>query len=190
MPLDQEDLLARVARGIGQSAAVGAERTDRSITRQAAASFAVRPSGACSTMPTGFDPQAAMLFEAVIEAAFLVASADGEFDETEQAAFVRVVQEACPDSSLSTELGALVSDLSEQLAEDGLSQRVLCVAAPSFTEEQRREVLRVAALMAYVSGGVGEAERKVLEGLADGFRLGGPAVEDAIGLARDAMMAR
>jgi tellurite resistance protein len=47
------------------------------------------------TQPTGFDPEAARLFEAIVESAYLVATADGHFDSAEQVAFQQVVLAGC-----------------------------------------------------------------------------------------------
>ena len=47
-----------------------------------------------ATVPTGFDPVAVALFEAIVEGAFLVAFADGVFDDEERKTFERVVAPA------------------------------------------------------------------------------------------------
>src|SRR5690242_2629680 len=86
------NLLARVARTPHGTSA--AQSTDRSILMLAAASYGARPSDE-ATVPTGFDPAAAALFEVIVEGAYLVASADGVFDDDERALFERVVTAAC-----------------------------------------------------------------------------------------------
>src|SRR5262249_56745883 len=91
---DRIHLLAKVARtpyrptqGTGQSA------TDRSILLLSAAAYGSRPTDE-STIPTGFDPFAAALFESIIEGAYLVATADGVFDDEERRTFERIVTAA------------------------------------------------------------------------------------------------
>src|SRR5688572_20231420 len=113
------NLLSRVVAGISG----GSDPSGKSILTQAAASYARKPAGAESTIPTGFDPRAASLFEAVVESAFLVANADGVFDDTERQTFERVVHEACHNTVQRSDVSALVSDLLDQLKEDGIAQR-------------------------------------------------------------------
>lgn len=132
------------------------------------------------TQPTGFDPRAAALFEAVIESAFLVANADGDFDAVEREAFKKVVSSACNGTVSEAQLGALLEDLSDLLHEDGIDKRVKMVAKTITRREQALEVLRVAGLIAHVSQGVSAVERGVLEKLAVEFQLEPQAVEDTL----------
>ncbi len=183
-----DSLLGRVVSSIANSASpTPSGRHQKSILSQAAASFARRPTGAESTIPTGFDPQAASLFEAVIEAAFLVANADGEFDEKERHTFERVVAEACQNTVQRAELHALVSDLCDQLDEDGLEQRIRMVSGVVITHDHKLEVLRIAALMAHISGGVNDTERDLMTKLAAGFGLAEGAVQIALDQAAGAL---
>jgi tellurite resistance protein len=178
---DIDNLLGRVvsslATGLG---ATPAERQQRSILRQAAASFARRPTRAESTIPTGFDPFAATLFEALVESAFLVGTADGEFDEAERNTFETVVHEACAESMPKSEVHALVSDLMDQLQQDGIDRRIGIVAMLVHSDEHKYEVLRIAALMAHISGGVHPNERAVMERLCGQFGLPASAVQGVL----------
>jgi len=188
MATEGEGLLGRVVTSIARSTeATPSGRVEKSILSQAAESYARRPVGAEQTIPTGFDPAAASLFEAVIEAAFLIANADGEFDETERQTFESVVAEACANTVQRGSLHALVSDLAEQLEEDGYEQRVKMVSLVVQTDEQRLEVLRIGALMAYISGGVDESERRILEQLSERFGLGSGEVDAAVSQAKKAL---
>ncbi|HEY3594302.1 MAG TPA: hypothetical protein VGL13_10520, partial [Polyangiaceae bacterium] len=54
------------------------------------------------------------------------------------------------------------------------------VARTVTREDHAREVLRVASLLAHVSGGVSPVERAVLDKLATEFKLSDHAVEQAI----------
>jgi tellurite resistance protein len=132
------------------------------------------------TQPTGFDPQVAALFEAVVESAYLVATADGEFDDVERSAFEHVVLTACGGTVSPEQLRALLADLADLLAEDGAEKRAQMVARTISKPEQAREVLRVAALIAQVSEGVSDVERKTLDRLASEFHLPPNAVDAAI----------
>lgn len=187
MAQDVETLLGRVAVGIGKGDPTPSGRSGKSILTQAAASFARRPSGAESTIPTGFDPQAASLFEAVVEAAFLVANSDGEFDETERQTFETVVHEACQNTVQRGEVRALVSDLLDQLTEDGVDQRIRMVSGSISNGDHKHEVMRIAALMAHISGGVLDSEREVLNKLATGFGLSQDAVTSALDAAQSVL---
>ena len=188
MPTEGESLLGRVVSSISSGTAPSPSgKAQKSILTQAADAFAKRPTGAEATIPTGFDPQAASLFEAVVEAAFLVANADGDFDPTERQTFESVVSEACKNSVQRATLHSLVSDLVDLLQEDGLTQRVRMVSAVVSDEGHKLEVLRIAALMAHISGGVDAREREVLDSLASGFGLAGGAVDTALEQAKSAL---
>ncbi len=179
--MTDESLLRKVAAQIGAPPSYAGGGVKGSILTVAAASYGARPTTEEITQPTGFDPQAAALFEAVVEAAFLVANADGEFDDTERDAFQHVVLAACQGTVAEGQVAALLADLADQLDEDGLDKRVSMVGRTINKPEHAREVLRVAALLAQVSGGVSESERSVLAKLASEFQLGTGAVDTAIG---------
>lgn len=182
MSVPDQSLLARVARGVASPSAGAPANVKRSILAQAATSYGAIgiPEEDERTMPTGFDPVAAALFEACVEASYLVANADGDFDAEEQRAFTEVVLVACAEAVQAERIEALLADLSAQLEEDGVEKRATMVARTVKQPDQQREVLRIAALMAHVSGGVSEPERAVLMRLAEGFDLGEGAVEAAI----------
>mgnify|MGYP002625456712 CR=1 FL=1 len=187
-PNEGQSLLRRVVAGIASGGAVSEDGANaKSILNQAAESFARKPSEAESTIPTGFDPRAASLFEAVIEAAFLVANADGVFDDTERQTFEQVVAEACQNTVQPDDVSDLVSDLLDQLKEDGVAQRIQMISRVVGEHEHKLEVLRIAALMAYVSGGVDDSEREVMDSLAQSFELDASVVDSAIAQAQAAL---
>lgn len=156
-----------------------APREKDSILARAAELYGVRPSEE-STPPTGFDPAAAALFEALVEGAFLVAHADGEFDDEERAAFEQVVLAATNKQVAVSQLHALLADLGELYEEDGAERRIQVVTKTVSRTEQQHEVLRVAALIAQISGGVSAVERATMEKLATGFGLDPQAVDASI----------
>jgi tellurite resistance protein len=173
-----ESLLRRVATQLSQPPSYAEEGIRASILTVAAASYGARSPDV--TQPTGFDPQAAALFEAVVESAYLVSNADGEFDQDEQHAFEHVVLAACNGAVRETQLNALLADLADQLQEDGIDKRVQMVGKAIARPEHAREVLRVASLLACISGGVTDSERRVLDMLAREFQLDGGAVDAAL----------
>lgn len=180
MTVSDKGILELVARGISRPGSKAPSGVTASILTQAARSYSTRPIMDESTVPTGFDPKAAALFEATIEAAFLVANSDGVFDDDERAAFQSVVANACGDVVQHAQLDALVADLCEQLAEDGTDKRARMIARTITKPEHQIEVLRIAALMAHISGGVSQQERLVLDQLAAGFKLPEGAVDEAL----------
>jgi tellurite resistance protein len=91
-----------------------------------------------------------------------------------------VVVTACAGIVAERQVSALLADLQDQLEEDGMGKRIEMVARTVLREDHAREVLRVASLLAYVSGGVSPVEREILDKLATEFKLTGVAVEQAI----------
>jgi len=170
-------MLARVARTPhGQYSEATA---DRSILTLAAASYGSRPTDE-STVPTGFDPHAAALFESIVEGAYIVATADGVFDEEERRAFERIVTAATGGSVTQSHIADLIADLADQLSEDGLDTRLERLGAGIARREHALEVIRIAALIAQVSEDVSEIERSVLEKLAAACKLEPAEVDVAL----------
>ena len=148
------DVLARIARTASWRSAPNESKTPVSILCLAAASYGSRPSED-ATVPTGFDPMAVVLFEAIVEAAYVVANADGVFDEEERRTFEPdVVAAACGVAIAPNQIAALVDDLADQLREDGLERRIDAVAGSVTKKEHAYEVLRIAALLAQASDDV------------------------------------
>jgi tellurite resistance protein len=174
-------LIGKVARQLSQAPAYASAVGARvSLLTVAAGSYGFKSDNEDLTQPTGFDPEAARLFEAVVESAYLVANADGDFDDAEQAAFQHVVVTACGGAVAERQVSALLADLHDQLAEDGVDKRIQMLARTITREDHAREVLRVSSLLAHVSGGVSPVEREILDKLATEFKLAGAAVEQAI----------
>jgi tellurite resistance protein len=151
--------------------------TDRSILTLSAAAYGSRPTDE-STVPTGFDPMAAALFESIVEGAYIVATADGVFDDEERRTFERIVAAACGGSVPQRHISDLVEDLADQLDEDGLDKRLERLGEGITRREHAQEVIRIAALIAQVSEDVSEVERSVLDRLAAACKLE-PAEVDA-----------
>jgi tellurite resistance protein len=183
MPNDARiNLLARVARSAASGASSsGATDSVRplSILSLAATAYGSRPTED-ATVPTGFDPMAVILFEAIVEGAFLVANADGVFDDEERRVFEMVVVAACGGAVASSQITALVGDLADQLEEDGLDRRLETVAGVVSKKEHALEVLRIAGLLALASEDVSAVERDTLEKLAVRWDLGANAVDAAL----------
>jgi tellurite resistance protein len=181
------DLLDKVAGKLRQPVSFS-EGATGSILTMAGAQYGAHQGDDDLTQPTGFDPHAAALFEAVVESAYLVATADGEFDPREREAFEHVVLTACSGTVSEAQLRALLADLADLRQEDGPEKRVQMVARTVTRPEQAREVLRVAALIAQVSQGVSDVERSILDRLASEFHLDPSAVDRAIAEAERALL--
>jgi tellurite resistance protein len=176
------NLLARIAQfGSGPLPAPSAGAT--SILSLAAASYGLRPSED-ATVPTGFDPMAMALFEAIVEGAYLVATADAVFDASERRTFERVVVAACGSGVAPEQIAALVSDLGDQLSADGLDRRIEAVARSITKKEHAHEVLRIAALLAQASEDVSAVERDVLCRIARACNAEAGEVDAALSDAR------
>jgi uncharacterized membrane protein YebE (DUF533 family) len=150
-----------------------------SILSSAGARYGHTP-GDPLTEPTSSETEALALFEAIIESAYLVAVADGDFDAVERGAFEHVVLAACDSKVTAAQLRSLLADLAALRAEDGEDKRVLMVSRTISRPEQAAEVLRVASLIAQVSDGVSAVERGVLDKLATRFQLDSSAVDRAL----------
>jgi len=185
-----ESLLAKVAEQMSVGTRGSGPGSKGSILAASAASYAIMPQDDDAdelTQPTGFDPLAAVLFEAVVESAFLVANADGTFDDAERSTFEHVVHSACSDYVGVDKIEALVADLAQMLEEDGIDQRITMVAKTIQKPEQAREALRIAALIAHISEGVSDVERGVLDKLAAAFGLDTAALDTALGEVKQAL---
>src|SRR5689334_17081664 len=135
-----KDLLDTVA-GQLRSPAKFADGATASILAVSGAQYGSHAGEGDITRPTCFEPQAAALFEAGVESAYRVASADGVFDATELAAFEHVVLSACAGSVTEVQLRALMADLADLREEDGPDKRIRMVARTVSRPDQAREVL-------------------------------------------------
>jgi tellurite resistance protein len=176
---DKIQLLGRVARAQSGAAPSGDPEKPISILSLAAASYGAKPAEE-STIPTGFDPLAVVLFEAIVEGAYLVAAADGVVDAEERHVFERVVTAACGGVVLERQISELVTDLARLLAQDGMEKRIAAVGSQVHKKDHGREVLRIAALLAIASNDVSPVERQVLGQLASQFKLEPVDVESAV----------
>lgn len=180
-PMDDAriNLLARVARSTAAPGVPADPSRPLSILSLAAAAYGARPDDD-ATVPTGFDPVAVSLFECIVEGAYLVAAADGEVDAEERRVFEKVVATACGGAVAPKQISDLVSDLQDQLDEDGMDRRVEMLSRQVIRKDHAREILRIAALLAQVSQDTSPVEREVLGKLASGFGLEPQDVSAAI----------
>jgi tellurite resistance protein len=182
------ELLLRVKRRMAAPAeSASAQLQSESVLLSTAACYGETATHVADAPLSGFEPDAAALFEAIVESAFLVANADGEFDSTERAVFASVVVEASQRRVRERQVHAIVLDLTTQLAEDGLELRLKRLGRAISRPSDRREALRISALVAFASAGVSRVERDVLEQMAAVWELPAPAVDEAVSDAASAL---
>jgi tellurite resistance protein len=180
-------LLEKVARGLHEPWAAKEAGVQGSILTVAAGVYGSRPAAEETTIPTGFDPQAVALFEAIVEAAYVVSAARGVPDDAERDAIGHVVSRACSGAVEEHQIRALLVDMRDHLRDDGLDTRIRAIALAVRKPEHRREVLRMAGLLAHVSGGVTGVEKAVLEKLATAFHLELREVDAALDAVKSAL---
>ena len=171
---------------ISELASVAGEH--RSVFALAASHFGSMPD-AEATLPTGFDERAARLFEAILESAYLVAVADGTFDEEESSVFAHIVALASAGSVPREALGMLIEEFRAELEREGIDARIASIAKALRNPEQAEEVLRVATLLGIASDGLADEEVAVLQKLALACSLPAAAVEAAIARAQAVLAA-
>lgn len=165
MRVDRIERLANVSSG--QEGGTG---RNRSVIALAAAAYASQPS-VDSTTPTGFDPFAVTLFEAIVEAAFLVATADGVFDADEREVFSRIVAASAENALPRSDLNGLIEELAEHLAIDGVDRRVARIAQSVRRPEQKIALLRVAILVALANDKISETEEALIARLCNAIEV-------------------
>jgi tellurite resistance protein len=123
------------------------------------------------TPPTGFDFEAGVLFEGIVESAFLVVAAEGPFEDVERRAFTQVVLEASGHRVAPRQIEIILADLAGHLRMEGFEARVRRLKARLVKPVHRREALLFAVLVAEISEGISEAQRRVLDTLTSAFEL-------------------
>lgn len=174
----REENVPFLAKLVRQADGAPSSGREISILAMAAASFGSRHDPD-STAPTGFDPAAVALFEGLVESAFLVAAADGVFDELERAAFERLVVVACDGVVAPKQIAALVADLESQREEDGEDARIAAIATAFKRPAHAEEALRVAVVMARASDSISEVERRTIDKIAAACGLGASEIDAA-----------
>jgi len=100
--------------------------------------------------------------EALVEAMFLAASADGEFSPVERAHFLKSV-ESLTDGRLPTaRLAALVAEAGEALEREGRKARLLSVKSRLPDAGARRVALSLAIQVAAADGVIRTSERELI----------------------------
>jgi tellurite resistance protein len=124
-----------------------------------------------SILPGGGDP--AMLFNAIVEAGYLVAAADGTVDEKELDTLKSAVATLTEGEMSQSDIDTLLEDLIDLRTSEGEEPR--CKAVGSILREANagEEGIYLASAIAYVSAGLSAPELAVMEKIARSATVSG-----------------
>jgi tellurite resistance protein len=108
---------------------------------------------------------------ALVEAAYLVASADGNFSSAESDKLARQFNEAAGGRFGEDYLKTLVDAADERKKSEGADARMRELGSLLTDGDLRRSAIAVASGIAWLDRGVGEKEGLVLQGLARAFEM-------------------
>lgn len=106
----------------------------------------------------------------LLEAAFLVAAADGQLSKEEVGSLVDVVSQI-GEGATPSELAGMVYDFSVALEKEGRTTRVAAIAAHVTDAAARKEIIGFAALVALCDGELAPSELFVLHTMGRAFGL-------------------
>ena len=127
------------------------------------------------------------LFSGLLEAAFLVAAADGELAKEEVGELADLISQMAGEQITPGELSRAVAEFSAQLEKEGRMGRVQALAASVRGAQARREILSFAALVALCDHDLAPAELFVLHSLGKAFGLETADVNGAVRAVRAAL---
>lgn len=109
--------------------------------------------------------------EALIEAAYLVAVADGRVSEAERRRLVERVGEVTGGRFSAHHIEGMLDQAAERVMGDGAPARAEAIAEVLTDPDLRRAALLVACAVAWLDGGVGQREGLALQALARAFDI-------------------
>lgn len=121
------------------------------------------------------EQEVAGTFGAVIEAAAIVAMADGRFSDAESKRLVARVEPLTGGRLSSDQIEAMAQEAAARIQSEGASARTDAVATALADHELRRAALLVAGAVGWTEGGIGQKEGLALQSLSRAF---GIAIED------------
>lgn len=107
-----------------------------------------------------------LLFNAAVEAAYLVAAADGTVDRTELGMLKRAIVTLADGQLTSDEVDSLIDDLVDLRTTQGEAERCRAVGSLLAAHNAADEGLYLAAAIAYATNGLDRKELSVLERIA------------------------
>lgn len=109
--------------------------------------------------------------EALVEAMFLAASADGEFSPVERAHFLKSVQSLTDGRLPTARLAELVAEAAEALEREGREARLLSVKSRLPDAGSRRVALSLAIQVTAADGIIRTSERELILETAEAFEI-------------------
>jgi tellurite resistance protein len=114
-----------------------------------------------------------MLFNAIVEAGYLVAAADGSVDDTELQTLKQAVATLTEGEMTPGDIDTLIEDLIDLRKSEGEEARCKAVGVILRDAHAGEEGVYLAAAIAYVSAGLSEPELAVMEKIARTASLSG-----------------
>jgi tellurite resistance protein len=119
-------------------------------------------------------------FSALVEGAFLVASADDLLTDDETTALAETINFVAGERLSSDDFSAMLGSFAEVRQLDGEEGRVRTLAEAIPDAAARREILRFAILVALCDGELGDRERQTLAALGAAFGIEARWVDDTV----------
>lgn len=119
-------------------------------------------------------------FSALVEGAFLVASADGLLSDEETHTLAETITFVAGEKLSTDDFSAMLNSFSEVLGDDGEEGRIRTLADAIPDEAARHEILCFAILIALCDGELSGREHDMLRSLGGAFGLDGARVDDTI----------
>jgi tellurite resistance protein len=117
-------------------------------------------------------------FDALCEAMFLMAAADGKLHESEIDTLRGAIRELSDGGVRSTHIAAMVEGAQKRLAKDGLKARIQAVAAHLKNDVDTAEAAFVcASAIAFADDDIDDSENDVLNDLAEALDIDGDRAE-------------
>lgn len=117
----------------------------------------------------------------MVEAAFLLAAADGQLEAQELGELTSLLSEVLGGSLTPSQTAAHLAAFQTTLETEGKSARIAAIAAAATSPEERREILGFASLVALCDDDLAPAELFVLHSLGRAF---GIKTEEVNGIVR------
>lgn len=117
------------------------------------------------------EQEVADTFGAVVEAAAIVAMADGSFSDAESQRLVARVAPLTGGRLSAEQIEAMAKEAAARVQSEGASARADAVAAALADDELRRAALLVACAVGWTEGGIGQKEGLALQSLSRAFGI-------------------
>ncbi|MCC6557949.1 MAG: TerB family tellurite resistance protein [Polyangiaceae bacterium] len=129
------------------------------------------------------EQEASRELEALVEAAYLVAAADGRVSEAERHRLVERVGRVTGGRFSAAYIEEIMQGAAERVHGEGAAARAEEIAAALPSDELRRAALLVASAVAWLDGGVKEREGLALQALARAFGISTHEMQQILGQA-------